>query len=198
MPKILNDNEMVAGLREGNKIVIDHIYYKYHKRIYAFALSLLKVDDDSQDIVHEVFVKLWNHRHELESDTKIESLIFTITRNVVLSLFRKQATENKYRNHIINEIERERETGEQNTENLLDYNLLKEKIDILVNKLPSKSRHVYILSRDQGLTNREISEKLNIAEKTVENHITRSLAFLKKHLHEIGIMGMLFWYLFVV
>ena len=195
MPEIHNDNEMVAGLREGNKIVIDQIYHSYHKRIYAFALSLLKVDDDAQDIVHEVFVKLWNHRHELEPNSKIESLIFTITRNVVLSLFRKQATENKYRNHIISE--NDKETGEQNTENLVDYNLLKEKIEILVNQLPSKSRHVYILSREQGLSNREIAEKLNIAEKTVENHITRALAFLKKHLHEIGIMGMLFWFLFV-
>jgi RNA polymerase sigma-70 factor (family 1) len=195
MKQIPTDNEIIAGLREGSKMVIDQMYKVYHKRIFAFAFSLLKIEDDALDIVHEVFIKLWEHRHNLESNTKIEPLIFTIARNTVLSLFRKRASETKYQNYMI--IDNKDEKSEASTENMAEYSFLKEKVDHLVEQLPQKSQRVYILSREKGLSNKEIAGQLKIAEKTVEDHITRSLTLLKKHLRETGIVGMLFWFLFI-
>ncbi|MFO8000172.1 MAG: RNA polymerase sigma-70 factor [Marinilabilia sp.] len=192
---IQNDKDMVDGLKEGNKTVIDQIYYSYHKRIYAFALSLLKSEEDAVDIVHEVFVKLWKKRRDLEDDTKIEPLIFTITRNTVLSLFRKRASENKYYDQLAGTSDMQNNAS--NTEEQVNYTFLREQVDQLVEQLPDKSRRVYLLSRENGLSNKEISQQLGIAEKTVEDHITKALTFLKKHLKDIGIMGTLFWYLFV-
>lgn len=194
MPLNLNDETIINGLKEGNKLIIDQIYHAYHKRIFAFALSLLKEEEDALDIVHEVFVKLWKNRHELAPDTRVEPLIFTITRNTVLSLFRKKASEKKYQEHL-NKAPAEDITS--NTENVVEYNLLKDKVDQYVQQLPPKSRKVYLLSREQGLSNKEIAQKMGIAEKTVEDHITKALNFLKKHLRDIGITGVLFWYLFV-
>ncbi len=194
MSQNLNDSEIITGLKEGNKIIIDRVYNVYHRRIFAFAFSLLKVEEDALDVVHEVFVKLWKNRHELEPDTHMEPLIFTITRNTVLSIFRKQASEKKYQEHVIYNPIYDKTT---NTENVVEYNFLKDKVDHYVQQLPPKSREVYLLSREQGLSNKEISRKMGIAEKTVEDHITKALAFLKKHLREIGITGTLFWYLFV-
>ncbi|MGM0531255.1 MAG: RNA polymerase sigma-70 factor [Bacteroidota bacterium] len=195
MSVIQDDKELVDGLKGGNKTVIDHIYYTYHKRIYAFALSLLKSEEDAVDIVHEVFVKLWKKRHDLEKDTKIEPLIFTITRNTVLSLFRKRASENKYYDQIAGTPGMQNNAS--NTEEQVNYTFLREQVDQLVEQLPPKSRRVYLLSRENGLSNKEISRKMGIAEKTVEDHITKALTFLKKHLREIGVTGTLFWYLFV-
>jgi len=194
MPLNINDETIITGLKEGNKLIIDQIYHAYHKRIYAFAYSLVKVEDDALDVVHEVFVKLWKNRHRLEPDTHIEPLIFTITRNTVLSLFRKKASEKKYQEHFVHNPTFDKTT---NTENIVEYNFLKDKVDHYVQQLQPKSREVYSLSREQGLSNKEISQQMGIAEKTVEDHITKALSFLKKHLHEIGITGILFWYLFV-
>lgn len=195
MPINPNDKEVVEGLKGGKKTVIDQIYYAYHKRIYAFALSLLKSEEDALDMVHEVFVKLWIKRHDLEDNTKIEPLIFTITRNTVLSLFRKRASENKYYDQLANVTNIQKNAS--NTEEQVNYTFLKEQVDQLVEQLPSKSQRVYLLSRENGLSNKEISQKLGIAEKTVEDHITKALTFLRKNLKNMGIMGLLFWYLFL-
>jgi RNA polymerase sigma-70 factor (ECF subfamily) len=194
MPTI-QDRKIISGLKDGDKAIIDYLYTQYHRRIYAFAFSLLKVEEDALDIVHEVFIKLWEKRKELDNDSRIEPLVFTITRNTVLSIFRRQASERRYKNHIINaEL-----TGfDSSTEKMVDYYLLKEKVDELVAKLPPKSRRVYTLSREKGLTNKEISAQLNIAEKTVEDHLTRALKFLRQNIEKAGITGLLFWHLFIV
>ncbi|SFE83466.1 RNA polymerase sigma factor [Thermophagus xiamenensis] len=192
----IKDEKIISGLKNGDKAIIDYLYAKYHKRIYAFAYSLLKVEEDSMDVVHEVFIKLWEKRKELNKNSRIEHLFFTITRNTVLSMFRKMASERKYQKNILNIVSSN--NVEASTENLVDYYLLKEKLDEIVAKLPNKSRLVYILSREKGYSNKEISVQLNIAEKTVEDHLTRALKFIRQNMKKAGIAGLLFWHLFVI
>lgn len=193
MPSI-HERELITGLKNSDKSSIDSLYKHYHRRIYAFAFSLMKVEDDAMDVVHEVFLKLWEKRKSLDDDTKIEPLVFTITRNTVLSYFRKLASQKKYNDQIITASLLKHSSA---TEEMTDYSFLKEKVDSLILQLPPKSRKVFILSREEGLSNKEIAQKLEIAEKTVEDHITRALAYLKKNLKEIGILGVLFWHLFI-
>ena len=190
----LKDIEIIKKLKGNDKQVVDSIYQHYHKRIFAFALSLIKVEDDALDIVHEVFVKIWEHRHNLENDSRIEPLIFTITRNTVLSKFRKKANERKYQEQM---FAANYSAYTNKTEEDIDYKTLKEKVDTIVTQLPPKSQKVFILSREKGFSNKEIANQLNIAEKTVEDHITRALSFLKQNLKESGFLGILFWYLFI-
>jgi RNA polymerase sigma-70 factor (ECF subfamily) len=193
MPSI-HEKEIVAGLKNSDKSTVDSLYMHFHRRIYAFAFSLIKVEEDALDVVHEVFIKLWEKRKSLDDDTKIEALIFTITRNTVLSFFRKRASQKKYNDQIISAS---LQNYSSSTEEMIDYEFLKEKVDSLILQLPPKSQNVFLLSREKGLSNKEIAQKLEIAEKTVEDHITRALAFLKKNLKEIGILGTLFWHLFL-
>ena len=190
MPLSRKDKDMLTGLKVGNKGVIDQIYEAYQYRLFAFAMSFLKNDEDAKDIVHDVFVKLWKKRHEFDENTEIEALVFTVARNTVLSLFRKRASENKYFDHIINE-NNNLKPG-LITEEQVDCVLLEERINHLVELLPIKRRSVYVLSRQNGLSNKEISQKLGIAGKTVEDHITKALAFLRKHLKNDGVLGLIF------
>lgn len=187
------ESKMTTGLINDDKAVIDLIYNTYHKRIYAFAFSYLKVKDDALDVVHEVFMKLWENRHRIEPDTKIEAFVFTITKNTVLSIFRKKSTEKKYMDHMANVTI----SHDLNTQNQLDYTFLKETIDGLIKDLPPKRQEVFLKSRKDGLSNKEIAQQLNISEKTVEDHITKALGFLRKRMDEIGIIASLFYYLFI-
>lgn len=187
------ENKMTSGLINDDKAIIDLIYNTYHKRIYTFAYSYLKIKDDALDVVHEVFMKLWESRHRIEPDTKIEAFVFTITRNTVLSIFRKKASEKKYMDHLANLTI----SHDFNTQNQLDYNFLKETIDDLIKDLPPKRQEVFLKSRKDGLSNKEIAQQLNISEKTVEDHITKALGFLRKKMDKIGIVGSLFFYLFI-
>jgi RNA polymerase sigma-70 factor (family 1) len=190
----IQEKEIVAGLKNSDKSTVDLFYKHYHRRIYAFSFSLLKVEEDALDIVHEVFIKIWETRKNLDDNTKLEPLIFTITRNTVLSIFRKKASQRKYQDHL--NTANLLNIG-NSTEEMIDYDFLKEKVDALILQLPPKSRKVFILSREKGVSNKEIAKQLEIAEKTVEDHITRTLSFLKKNLKEIGIFGTLFWHLFI-
>lgn len=188
-----NESQMTTGLINNDKGAIDLIYNTYNKRIYAFAFSYLKVKDDALDVVHEVFIKLWENRHRIEAGTKIEAFVFTITKNTVLSIFRKKASEKKYLEHLT----KVSVTDDYHTQEQLDYNFLKETIDGLVEELSPKRQEVFLRSRRDGLSNKEIAQQLNISEKTVEDHITKALAFLRKRMEEMGIIGTLFFYLFI-
>ncbi|MDG5801007.1 RNA polymerase sigma-70 factor [Marinilabiliaceae bacterium ANBcel2] len=188
----LSEKFFIKGLKENNKRVIDDIYNKYHQRIFVFAYSIVKEKEEALDIVHEVFIKLWEKRSEIGNDSKFESLIFTIARNTALSILRKKSTKKKYHEQHTKDF-----ADINNTENLIDYNSLKSKIDEFVQQLPPKNRNVYTLSREKGLSNKEIANKLGISEKTVEDHITKALAHLKKQLKQIGISATLYWYLFI-
>ena len=185
--------KMTRGLINDDKNVIDSIYHTYHKRIYAYAYSYLKISDDALDVVHEVFMKLWENRHRLDPDTKLEAFVFTITRNVVLSIFRKKSSEKSYCDHLqaLSVI------SDLNTQESLDYKFLKETVDKLIDTLPPKRKQVYILSRNEGLSHKEIAQQLNISEKTVEDHMTKALAYLRNKMEEFGLIASLFAFLFL-
>ncbi len=186
-----NEQELLRNIKEGNKTSLDEVYYAYHKRIYAFAFSYLKLEEDAMDVVHDVFLKFWESRHNFSAQSKIEPLIFTITRNTVLSIFRKNSSKQKYLSYLGSQT-----TDDSTTEKMVDYDLLNEKVENLVAQLPPKRREIYSLSRNRGLSNREISARLNIAEKTVEDNLTKALAYLRKGING-AMAGKLFFYLFL-
>lgn len=190
--KPFTEKEIIQGLKKGDKSCIDTLYKVYHQRIYAFALSYLKVSEDALDVAHEVFICLWEKRKDLDAEKNIESFIFTVTRNAVLSLFRKKASEQKYLSYLASlTIE------DTATEKMVDYDLLNEKVETLVAQLPPRRLEIYTLSRNRGLSNKEISAQLDIAEKTVEDHLTKALAFLRNGLNGVGVAGLVFYYLFL-
>ncbi|MFT3738800.1 MAG: RNA polymerase sigma-70 factor [Breznakibacter sp.] len=181
----------IAGLKADDKAVIDKLYKKYHAKIYHFAKSYLKLTDEAADIVQEVFVKLWDRRGSLKSDTDLDALVFTITRNTVISVFRKKSSEKKYLDHLTSlAVDADNQTTET-----LDYRSLEGELNSLIAKLPEKRRLVFLMSRQQGLKNAEIAQQLDISEKTVEDHMTKALAFIRKHMESYGIFGVLVVYL---
>lgn len=188
-----NSKKYYDQLIKGDKKVIDRLYEMYHARIFHFALSFLKNEDDSYDIVQEVFVKLWERRSSFRKDTNIDALMFTMAKNTILSVFRKRATEQKY----IESLGYNMQINSDSTSEQIDYSFLKAQYESIVPKLPPKRKEIFILSREKGLSNKEIAKLKGISEKTVEDHITKSLAFLKKHISHFGIWALLFYILFI-
>ena len=189
----MNDDLLCDRLRKGDKKALDEIYSLYNRKIFCFALSYLKKEEDSWDIVQEAFIRLWDSRSKLKRGTRLEALIFTVTKNSILSLFRKHATEKKYLEYLANSVI----SNSCGTEELTDLGFLQEKYEQLIPMLPPKRRAVFVLSRMDGLSNKEIALAQGISEKTVENHLTKALAFFREHLGLIGFLGTLYYFLFV-
>jgi len=189
----MENNFIYNSLVNGDKTVIDKIYALYHKKIFNFAVSYLKDEDAALDIVQETFIKLWEQRKTLKKNTNIESYIFTVTKNAVLSLFRKHSTEQKYLDYLKGQTVNNSSGSEEQT----DFDFLQERYDELLEKLPTKRREVFELSRKMGLSNKEIAEKQGISIKTVENQITKALAYFKENLDVYGAFWALFYYMFI-
>ena len=190
---IYNKETFAERLKTDDRTVIDEIYAIYHSKIFRFSLAYLKNEAESYDVVQDVFIKLWENRLVLKKDTNFDAFLFTIAKNSVLSLFRKRITEQKY----IDYLEQAATSNTQGTEEQTNYTFLKERYEQLTNQLPIKRREIFILSREKGLTNKEIGLLKGIAEKTVEDHISKALSFFKKNLGMLGIWTLLFYFLFV-
>lgn len=188
-----NEETFADRLRLDDRTVIDEIYALYHHKIFRFSLAYLKNEDDAYDLVQEVFIKLWENRLSLKSDTRFDAFLFTIAKNSVLSLFRKRLTEQKYIDYLAVTAT----SNTQGTEEQTNYTFLKERYEQLIEQLPPKRKEIYKLSRIKGFSNKQIASLQGIAEKTVEDHLSKAFAFFKQHLGDFGIWTALFYYLFV-
>lgn len=188
-----SNTSFIEKLRKNDPSVMDDLFAVYHKKLYYFAFAYLKNEEDSMDIVQEVFIKIWKNRLNLLTDSNFDSYIFSISKNTIISVFRRRATEIKYRDffsekEIINSLD---------TEEQVNYEMLNERYNELVNKLPPKRKEIFLLSRKDGLSHKEISQLKKISCKTVEDHINKALTFFKDNKLNMGIWAMLFYLLFI-
>lgn len=153
------------------------IYKRLYQRLSNFSCQFTKDDKLSEDIVHEVFMKLWEHRSEVQLKS-VDALLFKMVRNLCLNHIKHlKVVENK--NVDIVQTRRWEELYRidfvRDEPYLLIEKELEERINQTLNALPDKCQEVFILSRVNGLKNKEIAVRLNISLKTVEKHIGRAL-----------------------
>ncbi len=154
----------------------------HSQKLYRFALGLLKDHDNACEIVQEVFVTLWEKRNQVDITFDFENYIFTIAHNAIRKFFRKKSMENKFRDILLNTST---ETIE-NADTSIIYNELFELANRTIEKLPPKRKTVYKLSRLEGLTIKEIANRLDISTRTAENQLARALKYLKEELHSLS------------
>jgi len=182
------ERESIVGLRKGSFSAFDHLFSVYKDRLYAFAIGYLKIEEDAKELVQEVFVKVWENRHHIDTSRSFKAYLFTITKNTILDYFRKKASERTYLEYI------REHTGfiVDSPEEEIEYADLMEKAESFIEKLPSRQKEIFMMSRKQGLTNEEIASILQISKKTVENQITLAKKYLRKRLGESSLVVLLF------
>lgn len=189
----MEDNEIVKRFKEGDVLSFDRLFNKYHKKVYYFALSYLKNKEDAEEIVQEVFLSIWRCREQINEYYAFNRYLFKITYNAICKSFRKQASNKKQAENLLKEMVLE--DGSTNIE--IEYNNLFETARSYIEKLPVRQKSVLLLSINEQFTNEQIAKKLNISKKTVDNHLTKAKAFLKKSLINCGILSILFYWLII-
>ena len=166
---------LIRRLKNGDEAAYTYLVDTHHQRLCTFANSLVNDSHQAQDIVQNVFFGLWKKRRGLPDDFNIGSFLSSSVYNEFIDQYRKKQSiltlEKKYIEalQLVNE-EKDSETIEQLV------SIVKEEIMTL----PPKCKKVFVLSRQEGLTNIEISEYLKISIKTVEGHITRAFSILRE------------------
>lgn len=191
--KTEDEYKLIKNLIKGDAYSFDEIFRRYNEKIYSFSLSNLKNKEDAEGIVQEVFLILWKNRTKLKEVKSIDAWIFGISFNVIRKRFRQLARERKH----LREFTEITPSGDILLDKVVDYNDLLAKTDKIVDNLPLRQKTVWRMSKKEGFSNTEISMKLNITKKTVENHLTKSKAFLMKSFIKEGILSILFFWLFI-
>ena len=175
---------VLHNLAKNDKNALNDLFNYYYPCLYQFSKSFLKFEDGIDDILQEVFIKIWKNRANIQSSTTFNSFIFKITRNLLLNELRSRMNRQKTKDKIYKISQSE---GYQTFEKI-EYQELKETVDHIVNNLPEKQRVVFLLSRCDSLSHKEIAEKLDISTKTVEYHISQSIRIIKNELDKLGLV----------
>lgn len=188
-----SDTELLSLIQKDDKVAFYNIYERYSKRLYGFVIRYVKLEADAEEIVQEVFVKIWEARNRIDAEASFEYYLFTIAYNTTISLLRKKSSEKKYLDHL-------KTIQISNAPDLIDeiqFNELNEKVNALLNELTPRQKEIFQLSREQGLTHEEIAKKLDISVNTVKKHIVNALAFLKSRIDNGLLVNLLFVCLFL-
>ncbi|WP_373494384.1 RNA polymerase sigma-70 factor [Aquiflexum sp.] len=186
-PKI-TDEFLLKGLLKKDKKAFDLIYEMYWKRLFLYAYKIFEDKAICEDVVQEVFIKLWENAEKREIQL-LEPYLFRAVKYQISNAIRnlKQTSQ-------IDQVLPLLHT-ELAPDNLLELEETVEAINNSVEQLPEKCRQIYILSREEHLSNKEIAHQMNISVRTVEAHLYKALSVIKKNIGEVYMwLGLAIWF----
>tara|TARA_B110000444_G_C18758627_1_gene556406 strand:+ start:232 stop:807 length:576 start_codon:yes stop_codon:yes gene_type:complete len=170
------DFVFVEKLKNGDNNAYTLLMNDYYKNLCGYANLFTKDPSKSEDIVQNVFVKIWIYRKKIDPNIPIKKYLYKSVYNEFIDQYRKNkpviSLEEKYLKVIDTIID----------DNSLDIEKLMMNVNREIDKLPEKCKRVFILNKKEGLTHDEIAEYLQISTKTVESHITRAFKILNQKL----------------
>ena len=176
-----SERQLLERLRDSDQEAFRLLFEKYQPVLFRYVLHSLHEADDAHDVVQETFVRVWDNRVSINPELPLLALLFRVSRNLV----RDRAKHQSVRKRLEPDIPSLLHSSAEDPEETLHGSVLEERINEIVRtKLPAKCREVFLLSRVEAMSNAEISERLGITVKTVENQITRGLNILRRELRE--------------
>ncbi len=178
---------LIEGLRKGDEKAYINLVVLYKKGLFGYALSLTKDHEKAQDILQNVFLKTWEKRKKIKVTTSLQNYLFKSVFNEFINQRKKnQSTivlEQKYFQALEKAVHSH---TDESTEHIINQ------IASEIQNLPPKCKQIFILSKKEGLTNKEISAYLNVSIKTVEGQITKAFRILRKQLSKHKTMILMF------
>ena len=188
----IDDQELTKLLKEGSKDAFRQLYNRYGSKIHRFALNYLKSEYDAEELVQDVFLKLWDKRNFLDSSGNIKSYIYKVAVNSIYDFIRHKNIEQAFHEFSMGKTEESDDTWEE-----VVYNDMLAQIEQLMKQMPEQRRKIFKMSKEYGLSNAEIAKSLSLSKRTVENQLYRARTFLKDNLDRSSILSVLFIYLFL-
>lgn len=175
LTKSIDEELLVEELTQGSQKAFQVLFMRYYPKIRGFVYGLVKSEQDADDIAQEVFSKVWGNRNKFVEVKNFGAYLFILSKNTTFNFLEAQ----QIRIERLREKPFEEETNDSPDEDLIakDLQLL---IDMVVESMPPQRKLIYQLSREAGLSNQEIAEKLQLSKKTVENHLNLALKELRK------------------
>jgi RNA polymerase sigma-70 factor (ECF subfamily) len=181
-----NDQTLLQRLSEGDASAFATLYETYAPALTGFVAARLGSLEEARDIIHDLFVYLWEERTSIVITRSIEAFLFAAVRYRIIDHIRRNSTRRDYAGMI-----RLLETpGTAGTTDALDEKDLRGHLEKAIDQLPPRVKQIYRLSRDQHRTVAEIADELRLSQQTVRNQLTTALSHLRSFL---GRLPFWFW-----
>lgn len=177
----------IEQLIEGNELAFRKAYNAYSDRVYRLAIRFLKDEGWSEEIVQETFLKLWLNRHVLDTAGNIWLYLYVIAKRLCLNRLREIRKSTEHIEILMKHMADENSFSEEG----LEVKEMEKLLQDAIMKLPQQQQLVFQLSRSEGLSHKEIAERLMVSPNTVKNHMVQALKNLKAAMQDAGYVSIL-------
>ena len=182
-----HEKELIQGLLSGGEKAFTAIYELYAPSLINYAAARLVSLEEARDIIHDLFVHLWEERDTIGITRSLRGFLFAAVRYRIIDHIRRNSTRREYANRL---LALQKEIGGDNQE-LVEAKDLDRTLEKAIGELPPRVREIYLLSRRQHRSITEIAEKLHLSPQTVKNQLTTALSLLRSFLQKLPA----FWWL---
>lgn len=181
---VLSDKDLLECLSKGDERAFAEIYTRYKTVLFLHARRMLNDDEQARDTVQEIFTTLWIKKSELLISTSLKSYLFSSVKHKILNVLVHQKHVEKHMQMMLDIYN----AGSFSTDLLIHEKELVLQIESEIQALPARMREVFVLSRKEELSNREIAQRMNIAEETVKKQIVYALKILRSKIRLISLL----------
>ena len=170
---------LVQALRNSDQAAFRTLYERYHSQLYGYSLRFVKSPTLAEEVVHDIFLRVWERRTALRTDTSFKSYLFTIAKHRIVDLLRRASQEVK----IAQEIAQNLPTAHCQPEQEVIYQDYLQYAHQAIALLPPQRRLVYEICRVEGKSYEEAAQLLSISKGTVKDHIIKAKKSIRHYLH---------------
>jgi RNA polymerase sigma-70 factor (ECF subfamily) len=177
---MISDNEIIGRIREGDIKQFEALFRSSYASLVKYAMTLVKDHDTAEEIVQDLFFKLWQNKEKIKIESSLNGYLFRSVHNKCLHHIEHLKVIDKHEK----EMSYEQSSGAESPAEILQYKELQAKIARTIEKLPERCGQIFCMNRFEGLKYSEIAEKLSVSVKTVESNMGRALKEFRKALAE--------------
>jgi RNA polymerase sigma-70 factor (ECF subfamily) len=177
---MIRDTEITGRIRQGDIGAFESLFRSSYVSLVRYAKTLIKDHDASEEIVQDLFFRLWQNRENIKIESSLNGYLFRSVHNRCLHLL----GHNRIVARHAEEMSANSEEDMENPSDILQYKELQEKIAVILEKLPERCGQIFYMNRFEGLKYHEIAEKLSVSVKTVEANMGKALKAFRKELTE--------------
>ncbi|MFB2120942.1 RNA polymerase sigma factor [Parapedobacter sp. 2B3] len=189
----LRERRLLMQLREGNVKAFEQLYFAYSKRLYGNIWKMVKSAEVAEEILQEVFQRVWERRTRIDVDKSFKSFLFTIAKHLVCDFFYQQTKRRDIEAYLV-------VTSSELYQHIDEELAYKESESILskaIDQLPLQRRKVYTLCKIEGKSYEEAGKILGISTSTISDHIVKATKSLKLHYQGVHVVSMLLAFIFI-
>ncbi|CDA85581.1 RNA polymerase sigma-70 factor [Bacteroides congonensis] len=170
---------LLIKLKEGSFQAFEKLYTMYSGKLYNFIMRLSSGDQYmAEEVVQSTFIRIWEVREKVDIDASFISFLCTIAKNLLMNMYQRQTVEYVYNEYLLKSgVDRDSQTEDD-----IDLRFLNDYIDSLAEELPAQRKKIFILSKRQNYTNKEIAGMMGISESTVATQLSLAVKFMREQL----------------